>query len=177
MFTRTKYRTRSLFGDRRRRRGHVADPSMRYRDGSAAVPLRSGWRGPNNRRSESRGIREDKPVALLHQSASFCSRGLRCLNRPHGPNRRIWQRHADAEKTLRGWYMTVPGAEWNSLQDAQETYAHADGVGTARGEMLTVFNISGNKCQLVARVRYDFRLVNIRIALTHAKYDKGNWKV
>ena len=44
------------------------------------------------------------------------------------------------------------------------------------GETLTVFNISGNEYRLIARIRYDCRLVNVRIVLTHAEYDKGKWK-
>lgn len=30
--------------------------------------------------------------------------------------------------------------------------------------------------RFVARIRYDYRLVNIRTVLTHAEYDKGTWK-
>lgn len=90
--------------------------------------------------------------------------------------RLFWERHADAEGPLRAWYRTVAGAEWTSLQHARATYPHADGVETDRGELLTVFNIGGNKYRLVARIRYDYRLVNIRTVLTHAEYDKGTWK-
>jgi len=90
--------------------------------------------------------------------------------------RDFWLRHPDAEKPLRGWYKTVSGAEWRSLQDARLTYPHADGVQTAGGERLTVFNVGGNKYRLVARIRYDYRLVNVRGVLTHADYDKGTWK-
>lgn len=90
--------------------------------------------------------------------------------------REFWTRHADAEAPLRAWYRTVLGAEWMCLQDVRATYPHADGVGTAGGEQLTVFNIGGNKYRLIARIRYEYRLVNIRVVLTHAEYDKGKWK-
>lgn len=90
--------------------------------------------------------------------------------------REFWEQHADAEEPLRAWYKAVIGAEWKSLQDARATYSHADGVETESGETLTVFNISGNKYRLIARIRYDYQLVNIRIVLTHAEYDKGKWK-
>lgn len=59
---------------------------------------------------------------------------------------------------------------------APATYPHADGVLTAAGEQLTVFNIGGNKYRLIARIRYDYQLVNIRVVLTHAEYDRGKWK-
>lgn len=90
--------------------------------------------------------------------------------------REFWEEHADAENALRAWHKVVLGAEWSSLRDARLTYPHADGVETERGEILTVFNICGNKYRLIARIRYDYQLVNVRAVLTHAEYDKGKWK-
>jgi mRNA interferase HigB len=90
--------------------------------------------------------------------------------------REFWEQHADAEQALRAWYKSVDGAQWKSLQDARATYPHADGIRTKSGETLTVFNICGNKYRLIARIRYDYQLVNIRIVLTHAEYDQGRWK-
>ena len=92
------------------------------------------------------------------------------------PLREFWQRQADAEKSLRLWYKTASGAQWSSLGDVRQTYAHADGVRTAGGDTLTVFNIGGNKYRLIARIRYDYRLINVRAVLTHEEYDEGTWK-
>ncbi|MBL9149864.1 MAG: type II toxin-antitoxin system HigB family toxin [Phycisphaerae bacterium] len=92
------------------------------------------------------------------------------------PLREFWAKHPDAEEPLRDWYTTTLGAKWTSLQDARATYPHADGVKTGGGDILTVFNIGGNKYRLVARIRYDYQLVNVRFVLTHAEYDKGKWK-
>jgi len=92
------------------------------------------------------------------------------------PLREFWERHKDAERPLRAWYRIVLGAEWKSLHDARMTFPHADGVESDRGDTLTVFNIGGNKYRLIARIRYDHRLVNVRFVLTHAEYDKGDWK-
>ena len=39
-----------------------------------------------------------------------------------------------------------------------------------------MFNIAGNKYRLVARIRYDYQLINIRAVLTHAEYDAEKWK-
>jgi mRNA interferase HigB len=49
-------------------------------------------------------------------------------------------------------------------------------VRTESGETLTVFNVGGNKYRLIARIRYDYRLVNVRLVLTHAEYDRNTWK-
>ncbi|MDP1661812.1 MAG: type II toxin-antitoxin system HigB family toxin [Phycisphaerales bacterium] len=89
--------------------------------------------------------------------------------------RAFWDGHPDAEEPLRLWYRTVENAEWRSIRDARATYPHADAVGSGEG-VLTVFNICGNKYRLVARIRYDYQLVNVRCVLTHAEYDKGDWK-
>ena len=92
------------------------------------------------------------------------------------PLREFWQRHPDAERPLRLWYKTATGAEWSSLQDVRRTYPHADGVKASGGGTLTVFNIGGNKYRLVARIRYDYRLINVRAVMTHQEYDEGKWK-
>ena len=91
------------------------------------------------------------------------------------PLREFWERHPDAEWPLRLWYKTATNGEWASLADVRRDYPHADGVRVA-GDILTVFNIGGNKYRLVARIRYDYRLVNVRAVLTHAEYDQGKWK-
>ncbi len=90
--------------------------------------------------------------------------------------REFWDRHPDADLPLRLWYKTARAAEWRSLKDVRRTYSHADGVRTSRNETLTVFNIGGNKYRLVARIRFDFALVNVRWVMTHAEYDLGDWK-
>ena len=88
----------------------------------------------------------------------------------------FWEQHGDAEKPLRSWFKTARKAHWRSLQDVRRTYPQADGVMTPGGETLTVFNICGNKYRLIARVRYDYALINVRAILTHAQYDRGKWK-
>ena len=92
------------------------------------------------------------------------------------PLREFWERHRDAAEPLRLWYKTACSAEWSSLQDVRRAYPHADGVKTLSGDVLTVFNIGGNKYRLVARIRYDYQLINVRAVMTHQEYDQGKWK-
>ncbi len=92
------------------------------------------------------------------------------------PLREFWGRHPDAEGPLRQWYRIATRARWTSLRDVRRTYPHADAVRTRGGDTLTVFNVGGNKYRLVARVRYDFALVNVRWVLTHQEYARGSWK-
>jgi mRNA interferase HigB len=90
--------------------------------------------------------------------------------------REFWSRHPDAESWLRQWYKAAAQAEWGNLQDVRRDYPHADGVATTAGDKLTVFNVCGNKYRLITRIRYDYRLVNVRAVLTHRAYSEGNWK-
>ena len=92
------------------------------------------------------------------------------------PLRGFWQEHPDAEAPLRLWYKTTTHATWANLQDVRQAYPHADGVRTGAGDALTVFNIGGNKFRLVARIRYDCQLINVRAVMTHQEYDEGKWK-
>jgi mRNA interferase HigB len=40
----------------------------------------------------------------------------------------------------------------------------------------TVFDIGGNKYRLIAYIHYRAKIVFIKHILTHAEYDKGDWK-
>lgn len=86
------------------------------------------------------------------------------------PLRTFWESHPDAETPLRHWYKIATRARWGSQRDVRRSFPQADGITTA-SSVLTVFNIGGNKYRLVARVRYDYQLVNVRAVLTHAEYD------
>lgn len=92
------------------------------------------------------------------------------------PLRDFWKRHPDAELPLRQWYKTTTEALWRNLNDVRTAYPHADGVKTRRGEVLTVFNICGNKYRLIVRIRFDYQLVNVRHVLTHSEYNRNDWK-
>ena len=90
--------------------------------------------------------------------------------------REFWEHHPNAERPLRQWYKTAIQADWNSLAEARRHYPHADGVRTENGDVLTVFNIGGNKYRLIARIRYDYQLINVRAVLTHREYEEGQWR-
>jgi mRNA interferase HigB len=83
----------------------------------------------------------------------------------------FWQAHPDAEQPLRAWHQVANAASWQSLNDVRATYPQADLV-----ERLTVFNIGGNKYRLIARIEYGRQEVYIRHVLTHAEYDRQEWK-
>ncbi len=92
------------------------------------------------------------------------------------PLREFWLRHPDARTPLRLWHKTATHAVWRNIRDVRASYPSADGVRDRGGGVLTVFNICGNKYRLIARIRYDYQLINVRAVLTHEEYDRGNWK-
>jgi mRNA interferase HigB len=69
------------------------------------------------------------------------------------------------------WYDLVYNNRFGSFNEVRRTFPSADLVGD-----LVVFNIRGNRYRLVARFIYDKGRVYIRRVLTHAEYDRGDWR-
>lgn len=81
------------------------------------------------------------------------------------------QRHADACDPLYNWYRVATKASWHSLVEVQLIYPQAEAVGN-----FTVFNIKGNHYRLIVDIIYSRQRIYIKSVLTHAEYDKDNWK-
>jgi len=80
----------------------------------------------------------------------------------------FWERHSDAEPSLRAWYHDVRRADWRSPADVKRVYANASLVGDQR----IVFNIGGNKYRLVIAVNYRYHMCYVRFIGTHKEYDR-----
>lgn len=83
----------------------------------------------------------------------------------------FWEKHPDSETSLRLWYKLTVTANWKKFVEVREIFSAADQV-----ENFTIFNIGGNKYRLVALIDYTSQKVFIRHILTHAEYDKNDWK-
>jgi len=81
------------------------------------------------------------------------------------------QQHANCTSALNQWYQVAKATEWTSLEEVRKTYPNADTVGNK-----TVFNIKGNGFRLITAIHYNRGAIYIREFLTHAEYDKGEWK-
>ncbi len=79
--------------------------------------------------------------------------------------------YPDADKPIEAWYNIVKTAEWTSLEDVRQIYPSADAVGN-----FTVFNIKGNTYRLIVSIDYEDGTIYYKYFLTHAEYDKDNWK-
>jgi mRNA interferase HigB len=92
--------------------------------------------------------------------------------------RKFWTSgNARAEAPLRAWYKLALHAEWHSFNDVHKNFPSADAVKVASKKEVVVFNIGGNACRLIAAVHYKSQRVFVLRVLTHAEYDKEQWKV
>jgi mRNA-degrading endonuclease HigB of HigAB toxin-antitoxin module len=65
----------------------------------------------------------------------------------------------------------VKVATWQNLTEVQQTDSSAEAVGN-----FTVFNIKGNRYRLIFSINYLKQIIYFKYFLTHAEYNKDNWK-
>lgn len=82
----------------------------------------------------------------------------------------FWRVEPRAQRPLREWYDVVSAAEWANFADVRSTYSSADLVGHC-----LVFNVSGNRYRLIARVFYRSHKVYVLKIMTHKDYDQTDW--
>ncbi|MFK7801483.1 MAG: type II toxin-antitoxin system HigB family toxin [Anaerolineae bacterium] len=85
--------------------------------------------------------------------------------------REFWEAHPKAKAPLTRWYRIVYEAEFRGFVELRQTFPSADMVSD-----LTVFNIGGNNYRLITSIHFNRNKIYIRDVLTHAEYDKGDWK-
>ena len=84
--------------------------------------------------------------------------------------------HAKAQAPLTEWYKVTKSATWNNIVEVRKVFPSADTVTVASGKSIVVFNIGGNNYRLIAAIHYNLQKVFVLRVLTHAEYDKDNWK-
>jgi mRNA interferase HigB len=83
--------------------------------------------------------------------------------------------HADAEVSLNAWFRAASKGTFNHLAELKQTFGSVDYVAVGQSGFY-IFNIGGNKYRLIAAIHFDKQRIFIRHVLTHAEYDKGDWK-
>ncbi len=81
------------------------------------------------------------------------------------------QEHGDLGEPLDAWYRAAKKAEWKNLMDVRQVFPTADAA-----EKFTVFNIKGNAYRLITEINYHTGRIFLRHVLTHAEYNKDDWK-
>ena len=86
------------------------------------------------------------------------------------------RQYARAAVSLAQWRIVVRDAHWQSFVELRKTYRTADTLKAASGRSITIFNIAGGRFRLLTAIDYATRSIEVLDLLTHAEYDKENWK-
>jgi mRNA interferase HigB len=78
--------------------------------------------------------------------------------------------HSEWRASLNAWYTIARNADWRSFAEVRNSWRNSDVVGR-----FVVFDISHNRCRLIAAIKYKWRMVYIRRILSHAEYDEKEW--
>jgi len=79
--------------------------------------------------------------------------------------------HSEWSASLNSWYKIASDADWKTFADVRNTWKNSDVVGR-----YVVFDISHNRCRLIATIKYKWRMVYIRRILSHAEYVGREWQ-
>ncbi len=80
-------------------------------------------------------------------------------------------KHPISESSIKSWYKIIKNSKFKDFNELKMVFNSVDQV-----KNLTVFNISGNNFRLIVAIHFNRQKVFIRNILTHAEYDKENWK-
>ncbi|WP_299491616.1 type II toxin-antitoxin system HigB family toxin [Acaryochloris sp. IP29b_bin.137] len=83
---------------------------------------------------------------------------------------RFWENHPTSKSSLLLWFRLTTQAHWNNFVELRQVFPSADQV-----KNFTVFDI-GRSHRLITLVDYQYQKIFIRHVLTHAEYDKEDWK-
>ncbi len=87
------------------------------------------------------------------------------------PIREAAARHSEWAASLNAWYKITRNADWKTFADVRSSWRNSDVVGR-----FVVFDISHNRCRLIATIKYKWRMVYVRAILGHAEYDGKEWQ-
>ena len=81
------------------------------------------------------------------------------------------KQHPNSQSALDTWYRRVKQGTFHNLAELRTVFPSADLVGK-----YIVFNIGGNNERLIAVIHWNTQKIYIRAILTHAEYNKDEWK-
>jgi mRNA interferase HigB len=86
------------------------------------------------------------------------------------------ERYPKAAKYLAAWTATVRAAVWRNIADVRGCYGRADVVHVHSRKPVIVFNVCGNTYRLIVAMHFNSQMAYTLRFLTHAEYDRGDWK-
>jgi len=81
------------------------------------------------------------------------------------------QRVPACARALDDWYRLMKLQSYGSFAELKSTFGSVDKVGN-----VFVFDIGGNKMRVIAAIHFNRAKVFVRHVLTHAEYERGEWK-
>lgn len=88
----------------------------------------------------------------------------------------FWRSHAKARPALERWLKEVKSASWEDFEQLRQAFPHADQVKVQSRRLVTIFNAGGNDYRIITAIHYNHARIYILRVLTHAEYDKEEWK-
>ncbi len=85
---------------------------------------------------------------------------------------RFCETHASSAESLTEWHKLTENVIWTNLKELKQTFPSADLI---KGNLF-VFNVNGNHCRVIVRINFERKTIFIKDILTHAEYDKINFK-
>ncbi len=83
----------------------------------------------------------------------------------------FWEKYPESQTAFLRWFKITQSAEFKNFAELRQAFPSADRV-----DDWIIFKIGGNNYRLIASVHFNRGKVYIRHVLTHAEYDRGNWK-
>jgi mRNA interferase HigB len=87
------------------------------------------------------------------------------------PLREFWHHHPESESILNEWFQKASQLTANSFPALRQTFGSADYV-----DGFTIFDVGGNRYRIAAVIHYDKQRLYVREVMTHAEYDRNNWR-
>ncbi len=85
-------------------------------------------------------------------------------------------KHPESQAPMRAWFDLVAARPFQGFADLRSVFPAVDRVRLPSGQERFIFNVGGNKYRVVCSIHFNRARVYIRFVLTHAEYDKGDWK-
>lgn len=78
-------------------------------------------------------------------------------------------------KDLDTWHKVAKTSKWEDVLDVQKSFPKAEAVRVG-DDVYTVFNIRHNEFRLVVKIVYISQTIFVKYVMTHAEYDRDDWK-
>jgi len=87
------------------------------------------------------------------------------------PLRDFWEQHPESKPMLEEWFRKASRYRASTFPALSQTFNAADYV-----DGFTIFDVGGNRYRIAAAIHYDKQRIYVRAVMTHAEYDRNNWR-